>query len=776
MATDIFYVALGCLATVLNAFLCALMFGYLRRQTQRCWQREQEATQFGYLTERVAELQEEYDKLRDALSEAKDLMEERSRLHAALEGLKKELQQLDDKRNELDDVTRKLDNLHVDLADATQRKQDLDQALQTGAMRRGELELAHRELSRKLDGLSQEEEAGKARVKELEARIEKLEQQQQEIERRREDLERQRDRLESVVQTLDQDRWRKVEEHNREIGQLIARRDALKDEIEEQGRLLEGLKAEHRRFAAAVTQLCAEQKERTGSLLELKSTQERMQAAVGQLEQQKPKLEAKVESLGREKVELERHVRRLRSKTKKLDERLTETAGARKTVEQEVSALCGERDGLKSLLPVWREEAKRRGHTTDEERTGDLWEPVFQARDYELAAGIDEREQLGKLRDHLERNNLRFHPRVLYAFHTALKVNDISPLVVLAGISGTGKSELPRRYAEAMGMHFLNLAVQPRWDSPQDMFGFFNYLDGRYRATELGRALIQMDPYYKEKDWGQPKESKDNSLHNQMLLVLLDEMNLARIEYYFSEFLSRLEIRRGVALSDHRKRQKAEIPLEVGRSGQGGSVMHVFVGQNVVFAGTMNEDETTQSLSDKVVDRANVLRFAPPTKLTVVPTQGDADDNGQQRQTPRLEYAHWRDKWCHGVQQRSNWLEPEDRGHVQKRLHELNSIMRKIRRPFAYRVNLAIEAYVANYPRIDSDWVNYAIADQIEQKLLPKFRGLDLLEHKELKAALSDLKKVVAELNDKPLLHAVETAQKGEQFVWQGVNRDDAAG
>ncbi|MFM8325429.1 MAG: hypothetical protein ACKN9U_11250, partial [Pirellulaceae bacterium] len=167
---------------------------------------------------------------------------------------------------------------------------------------------------------------------------------------------------------------------------------------------------------------------------------------------------------------------------------------------------------------------------------------------------------------------------MLRAFHTSLKVTDISPLVVLAGISGTGKSELPRRYAESMGMHFLNVAVQPRWDSPQDMFGFFNYLENRYRATELGRALVQMDPFYREdqRGWSIP-EGWDHSLSSQMLLILLDEMNLARVEYYFSEFLSRLETRRGIDRNDAESRRKAEIGLEVGSGKSKTPIMQLFV-------------------------------------------------------------------------------------------------------------------------------------------------------------------------------------------------------
>ena len=63
------------------------------------------------------------------------------------------------------------------------------------------------------------------------------------------------------------------------------------------------------------------------------------------------------------------------------------------------------------------------------------------------------------------------------------------------------------------------------------------------------------------------------------------------------------------------ERRKAEIALEVGQRGGNGSDLRVFAGRNVMFVGTMNEDESTQMISDKVVDRANVLRFGRPKRL-----------------------------------------------------------------------------------------------------------------------------------------------------------------
>lgn len=93
---------------------------------------------------------------------------------------------------------------------------------------------------------------------------------------------------------------------------------------------------------------------------------------------------------------------------------------------------------------------------------------------------LQEAEALQQVEVHLRSVGLEYHPRTVSAFHTALKVIDNTQMTVLAGISGTGKSQLPRRYAEAMGLGFLPVPVQPRWDSPQDLMGFYNYIEGRY--------------------------------------------------------------------------------------------------------------------------------------------------------------------------------------------------------------------------------------------------------------------------------------------------------
>ena len=361
----------------------------------------------------------------------------------------------------------------------------------------------------------------------------------------------------------------------------------------------------------------------------------------------------------------------------------------------------------------------------------------------------DEEHALNKVQICLENAGYQFHERVINSFHKALKCQDINPLTVLAGVSGTGKTLLPTAYAQLMGMHSLVIAVQPRWDSPQDMFGFYNYLENRYKATDLARALIRMNPSNNIEGLDENQKVKD-----RMLLILLDEMNLARTEYYFSEFLSKLELRN---LSDKIERQHSEITLDTGP----GRKMSFWVKRNVLFAGTMNEDETTQTLSDKVLDRANILRFGKPAKRNA---------QGQPKKLPDppgyLMLSQWMD-----------WCRPVDAGQraymVQEWIDGLNNALTKVGRPFGHRVQLSMQTYVSNYPGVNGDNVyKIAFADQIEQKILPKLRGLDIGGMNN--TALEEIGRIIEKTGDQALLKAFDDALQNNtsgMFIWQGVTR-----
>ena len=340
----------------------------------------------------------------------------------------------------------------------------------------------------------------------------------------------------------------------------------------------------------------------------------------------------------------------------------------------------------------------------------------------------------------------------------------MSPLVVLAGISGTGKSELPMRYAEGMGIHLVSLAVQPRWDSPNDLFGFYNHLEGRYKATELARAMVQFE-IHNRKTWPMPDgwEAK-NAKSNGMLLVLLDEMNLARVEYYFSEFLSKLETRRGVNVANKDDRAKAEIALDMGSLQLNEAAIKLYPDRNVLFAGTMNEDESTQSLSDKVLDRACVMRFGRPRDLTL---QQQVAKVRPPVNLVGLTFSQWKE-WC------DSKLDKEELEKLEKWIKRLNDVMEKLNRPFGHRVGQAIARYAANYPKdsktTSEQRLKLAMADQIEQRILPKLRGIDLEEQG---AHITVIRNLIDELEDKALAAAFEASKSKESntFIWRGVDR-----
>lgn len=264
---------------------------------------------------------------------------------------------------------------------------------------------------------------------------------------------------------------------------------------------------------------------------------------------------------------------------------------------------------------------------------------------------------------------LTFSTRTINAFHTSLKVQDISALVILAGISGTGKSELPQRYAKYIGAQLLTLAVQPRWDSPQDLQGFYNYVEKKFKPTNLMRGLYQ---------YTKPE------MRDRIVLVLLDEMNLARVEYYFSEFLSKLESRRNHA---------THLELDVGSLRISENERRLQIPNSFLFVGTMNEDETTQTLSDKVLDRANVLTFGRPQNLKLRQENQGGAVQYQDQDSSYLPYSHFQE-----------WVKlPDPNSEIVRSvkyfLNQANEVMEKMGHPFAHRVYQAITQYVVNYPQ-----------------------------------------------------------------------------
>ncbi|MER2126541.1 hypothetical protein [Solibacillus sp.] len=184
--------------------------------------------------------------------------------------------------------------------------------------------------------------------------------------------------------------------------------------------------------------------------------------------------------------------------------------------------------------------------------------------------------------------NYEFSSAMIHGFLAAMRS---TRFIILKGLSGTGKTSLPKIVAHALGGICETIAVQPNWKSKTDLIGFYNHFNDRFMATQFTEELFK----------AQLPENRD-----KFYFIVLDEMNLARVEYYFSDFNSKLEL--------EQSKQVVELFDTIGRT-SGDLADYIIDGNklrippNVFFIGTINEDESTYTLSDKIYDRAQVLDF-----------------------------------------------------------------------------------------------------------------------------------------------------------------------
>lgn len=217
----------------------------------------------------------------------------------------------------------------------------------------------------------------------------------------------------------------------------------------------------------------------------------------------------------------------------------------------------------------------------------------------------DERTVLEGFQKIAAKNHFFYSLEDIENFHTCVKSGN---LTILAGMAGTGKTRLPLLYANYFGMTeekgtLLFIPVSPSYLEPSDLLGYMG-ADHKYVPSETGIVQFLIHASKNKK---------------QMHMVILDEMNLAPIEYYFSPFISLLERKEGerkLRLYDNEKGEEndPEIPSEI----------DIF--DNVIFVGTINMDETTKNMSDRLLDRAFVVKL---NKESFVDSYKRNQDNGK---------------------------------------------------------------------------------------------------------------------------------------------------
>lgn len=305
------------------------------------------------------------------------------------------------------------------------------------------------------------------------------------------------------------------------------------------------------------------------------------------------------------------------------------------------------------------------------------------------------------------------------------------PFVILAGISGTGKSKIVRLFAESLGAtvennQFNMISVRPDWNDSTELIGYKN-LESKFIKGKLTQII----------------EKASQNL-DKPYFVCLDEMNLARVEYYLSDYLSVIESRRKV--EDKIITDKLIYDSEINEEET------LSLPENLYIVGTVNMDDTTFQFSRKVLDRANTIEFSE-VNLENLFGENSVEDNFNKNIDVYNDFL------------KSTYLkiidiEDEYRDYaieINKKIIDINNILKKSQKQFAYRVRDEILFYMIENKKANLLDENEAFDYQIMQKVLPTISGSE----NSVKETLVNLFNFVCEkeiLNDSDI-------EEAEQFL-----------
>jgi len=254
-------------------------------------------------------------------------------------------------------------------------------------------------------------------------------------------------------------------------------------------------------------------------------------------------------------------------------------------------------------------ESKRKGKTKNKKEAED------KPKESSFEDLRSEEEKVENLSSYFKSKGFYFTPFQISSFYTALKTKGF---VILAGLSGTGKTKMAQLFAEGFKMSenlknekLFFLSVRPDWRDSKSLIGYYNPIMNRYEdPTGFLKFILNAIIDY--------KENKDKA---SPYFVILDEMNLARVEYYFAEFLSVLEsgrdeegftkegIRIQISEKENKKEELKDDLKDLLEKANYNYDEGLKLPPNLYFIGTVNIDETTFMFSPKVLDRAFVIEF-----------------------------------------------------------------------------------------------------------------------------------------------------------------------
>ena len=311
---------------------------------------------------------------------------------------------------------------------------------------------------------------------------------------------------------------------------------------------------------------------------------------------------------------------------------------------------------------------------------------------------LSTKDTLDQIKKYIAAKGFTFNEGLVENYYLSLKSK---PFVILAGTSGTGKTRLVRLFAEAIGATSQNgryklVSVRPDWSDSSDLFGHVNlndkFIPGAIIDFVKQAELDSRNPYF----------------------LCLDEMNLARVEYYLSDILSIIETREyvdGKVTTDPLITENY-YGADITAKGKYGVVR---IPENLYIIGTVNMDETTFPFSRKVLDRANTIEFSTVELLANFDsTQGEVKAIFADNTFMKADYVFFNQ--C-----------ASDKDFVEDvciELQDINKILEKANAHVGYRVRDEIVFYMLNNKNAGNLLTrNQAFDHEIMQKILPRIQG-----------------------------------------------------
>lgn len=325
------------------------------------------------------------------------------------------------------------------------------------------------------------------------------------------------------------------------------------------------------------------------------------------------------------------------------------------------------------------------------------------------------KDDIKRINNYITFNGFTYENGLIENFYLSLKSK---PFVILAGTSGTGKTRLVRLFAEAVGAtpengRYKMVPVRPDWSDSSDLFGHVdlngNFVPGAIIDFVKKAELDGSYPYF----------------------LCLDEMNLARVEYYLSDILSVIETRdfkdgriQSSPLIDH-----TYYGADTAAAGRYGTVL---LPENLYIIGTVNMDETTFPFSRKVLDRANTIEFS---FVDLMPNFETVTSNSPQ--ALNLNNTFLKTEFLL-LSQCSK--ESESVSGYCLELQKINKILQQANAHVGYRVRDEIVFYLLNNKKYDLLPEEQAMDNELMQKILPRIQGSSL----SVKTMLCELFKLCA--------------------------------